>query len=142
MALNINTSLLLIVPFIFFAHSFLACTEEGEVAQEKKSPQKMSSGLLNVISHLESSSTTEDQKLSFINKSVRIDEEGMIQIYIMLYNIDETTLNDLKSHGLKIDIYDKEEKLVQGWALPNQIRDISKLPYVKFIDLPAYGVSH
>jgi aspartate 1-decarboxylase len=142
MALNINTSLLLIVPFIFFAHSFLACTEDSEAPQEKKSIPNISSTLSDVMNYLESNSSKKDQILSYNGNAARISKEGQIQIYIRLYEIDESKIEELKKHGVAIDIYDNKQKLIQGWASPHQIKIISELPYVKTIDLPTYGVSN
>lgn len=77
-----------------------------------------------------------------MGRTFSVDEEGKIQIYIKLFELNDSNLEDLKNHGVAIDIYDTEQKLVQGWALPGQIKTISELPYVKFIDLPTYGVSN
>jgi len=127
---------------IFILSQFLsACTETNNHTSEKKSSQKISSSLLNIIEHLESQPTEKGQLAPSI-KAARIDEEGKIEVYINLYEIDETKLNTLKKYGLKINIYDNTGKLVQGWALPNNIENISKLSFVKFIDLPTYGVTN
>jgi hypothetical protein len=68
-----------------------------------------------------------------------VDEEGRVQIYVKLYDLNEENLDLLKAHGLKIDIYDEKQKLVQGWALPENIKIMSQFDFVKKIDLPSYG---
>ena len=118
------------------------CTGDSNLPTKEKPPQKISSPLTNALKQLKSQPETEKKSLSTNSKTVRIDEEGKIQIYIKLFELNDLNLEDLKKHGVKIDIYDGEKKLVQGWALPGQIKLISELPYVKFIDLPTYGVSN
>ena len=119
-----------------------ACVEGNNSTSEKKTERKISSSLHSVIEELESKTEEKELGLTFTDKSARINEQGEIQIYIQLYEIDESKLEDLKKHGVAIDIYDNKQKLVQGWALPHEIKIISELPYVKSIDLPASGVSN
>jgi hypothetical protein len=119
-----------------------SCTEGNNSTKVKNTQRKISSGLHSVIEELESKPEKKEQVLTFIDKSARINEQGEIQIYIQLYEIDESKLEDLKKHGVSIDIYDNRQKLVQGWASPHDIKIISELPFVKTIDLPAYGVSN
>ena len=120
---------------------FSACSDNN-ISNEKKPHQKISPSLLIIINSLESPEESKREYLALKYRNFRIEEEGKIQIYIKLYEIDESKLEDLKKHGLTIDIYDNKEKLVQGWVLPSQIKIISELPYVKFVDLPTYGVSN
>lgn len=132
---------LLLIAALTIAQSITSCTDQNQVTPKKKHSQKISSSLLNIIEHLESQPTEKGQLAPSI-KAARIDEEGKIEVYINLYEIDETKLDTLKKYGLKIDIYDNTGKLVQGRALPNNIENISKLSFVKFIDLPTYGVTN
>jgi len=126
---------------IFILSQFLsACTETNNHPSEKKSSQKISSSLMNAI-HEPESDRTKGKQL-FFDKNIRVDEKGRIQIYINLYKLDKAGLDELKTHGVEIDIYDKAENLVQGWASPQNIKAISELSFVKFIDLPTYGVSN
>lgn len=128
--------LLLILILIF------SCTEGNNSTKEEKTQRKISSSLHSVVKELESKTENKNKGLKFAGKSARINEHGEIQIYILLYEIDESKLEDLKKHGLTIDIYNNIQKLVQGWASPSNIRKISELPYVELVDLPAFGVSN
>jgi hypothetical protein len=119
-----------------------SCSQGNDSIGEKRTERKISSSLHSVIEDLESKTENKEQVLTFVDKSARINEQGEIQIYIQLHEIDESRLEDLKKHGVTIDIYDNKQKLVQGWALPSTIKIISGLPYVKSIDLPPYGVSN
>jgi hypothetical protein len=119
-----------------------SCTGANNSTKDKETQRKISSSLHSVIEELQSKTEKKERVLTFIDKSTRINERGEIQIYIQLYEIDESKLEDLKKQGVSIDIYDNQQKLLEGWAAPHQIEIISKLPFVKSIDLPAYGVSN
>jgi hypothetical protein len=91
---------------------------------------------------VESDSSSKQRKgLPRNAETTRIDKQGRIQIFITLYQIDAIILENLKKNGVKIDIFDTEGKLVQGWADPEKIKTMSEFPYVKSIDLPKFGVS-
>ncbi len=120
---------------------FSACTD-NDISTETKPSQKITPSLLNIINSLDSGEASKREYLALKYRNFRIDERGRIQVYVKLHEIDESKLEDLKKHGLTIEIYDNETKLVQGWSLPSQIKAISELPSVKFIDLPTYGVSN
>ena len=128
--------------FIVIIILISSCSQGNNSEGEKKIERKISSSLHSVIEELESDTQNKEQVLTFVDKSARINEQGEIQIYIQLHQIDESRLEDLKKHGVTIDIYDNKQKLVQAWALPSKIKIISGLPYVKSIDLPPYGVSN
>ena len=128
--------------FILIIILLCSCTGGNNSTKEKKTQRKISSSLHSVIEELESKPEKKEQVLTFIDKSARINERGEIQIYIQLYKLDESKLEDLKKHGVTIEIYDDEQKLVQGWALPDDIKTISDLPFVETIDLPAYGAAN
>lgn len=115
-----------------------SCTEGNNATKEETTQPKISSSLHAVIQELESKTEKKEQGLTLTDKSARINEHGEIQIYILLYEIDEFKLEDLKEHGLTIDLYNNMQRLVQGWASPSKITVISELPYVEFIDLPAF----
>jgi hypothetical protein len=143
MNLRISTCVLQLLFFVLFTQAILACTENNKFSQVDKAPTKISSNLLSVINRLESDSSSEkDKGLSHETEGARMDKEGRIQIYITVYHIDDIILEDLEKTGVKIDIYDTDENLVQGWANPEKIKAISEFPYVKSVDLPTYGVSN
>ncbi len=134
--------LLWIILTSFLTGLLSACTTDSNLPSREKPPQKISSSLSDAIKQLKSLPETKNEAIDIMGRTFSVDEEGRIQIYIKLFELNDSNLEDLKNHGVKIDIYDAEQKLVQGWALPGQIKTISELPYVKFIDLPTYGVSN
>ena len=128
--------------FILIIILLCSCTGGNNSTKEKKTQRKISSSLHSVIEEVESKPEKKEQVLTFIDKSARINERGEIQIYIQLYKLDESKLEDLKKEGVSIDTYDNRTKLILGWAKPGEIEIISKLPFVKSIDLPGYGESN
>ena len=128
--------------FIVIIVLIFSCTKGNNSAKEKETQRKISSSLHSVMEELRSEKDKKQRVLTFIDKATRINEEGDIQIYIQLYEIDESKLEDLKKEGVSIDTYDNRTKLILGWAKPGEIEIISKLPFVKSIDLPGYGESN
>ena len=120
---------------IFTLFILLSCHETIQ-NKGKDSHQKISSSLSKVLTNLESyNKENEKQSIS----PGRIDDDGRVQIYIKLYEFSTENLELLKNHGLKIDIYDEQLKLLQGWALPENIKIMSQFDFVRMIDLPNYG---
>ena len=128
--------------FIVIIVLIFSCTEGNNSTKEKETHRKVSSSLHSVIEELQRETDKKQRVLTFIDKSTRINEQGQIQIYIQLYEIDESKLENLKKLGVLIDIYDNQHKLVEGWATPHQIEIISELPFAKSIDLPTNRVSN
>lgn len=89
-----------------------------------------------MLTNLESPQKDSEKQLI---STAKVDEEGRVQIYVKLYEFNQGNLDLLKDHGLKVDIYDEQQKLVQGWALPENINIMSQFDFVKMIDLPSYG---
>ena len=124
-----------LILLIISISTIISCDEKSP-EKGQKPPQKISSSLSNILTNLEA--PQEDSKEQLIS-TARVDEEGRVQIYVKLYDLNEENLNLLKADGLKIDIYDEQQKLVQGWALPENIKIMSQFDFVKKIDLPSYG---
>jgi hypothetical protein len=128
-------SSIFLILLIISISTIISCDEKSP-EKGQKPPQKISSSLSNILTNLESPQKDSEKQLI---STARVDEEGRVQIYVKLYDLNEENLNLLKADGLKIDIYDEQQKLVQGWALPENIKIMSQFDFVKKIDLPSYG---
>jgi len=124
-----------LILLIISISTIISC-DENSPEKGQKPPQKISSSLSNILTNLESPQKDSEKQLI---STARVDEEERVQIYVKLYDLNEENLNLLKADGLKIDIYDEQQKLVQGWALPENIKIMSQFDFVKKIDLPSYG---
>jgi len=107
--------------------------------KEQNPPQRISSNLSKELNKLENPSEVNDTQ--FVPRA-RVDGDGRVQIYVKLNHINQENIAQLKEHGLKVDIYDERQNIVQGWALPDNIRIISQFDFVKLIDLPNYGYTN
>jgi len=128
-------SSIFLILLIISISTIISCDEKSP-EKGQKPPQKISSSLSNILTNLESPQKDSEKQLI---STARVDEEERVQIYVKLYDLNEENLNLLKADGLKIDIYDEQQKLVQGWALPENIKIMSQFDFVKKIDLPSYG---
>ena len=124
-----------LILLIISISTIISCDEKSP-EKGQKPPQKISSSLSQVLTNLESPQKDSEKQLI---STAKVDEEGRLQIYVKLYEFNQENLNLLKNHGLKVDIYDEQQKLVQGWALPENINIMSQFDFVKMIDLPNYG---
>ena len=124
-----------LILLIISISTIISCDEKSP-EKGQKLPQKISSSLSNILTILEVPQKDGEKQLI---STAQVDEEGRVQIYVKLYDLNKENLNLLKAHELKIDIYDEQQKLVQGWALPENIKIMSQFDFVKKIDLPSYG---
>jgi len=111
---------------------------------EPKSEPKIASRLRQVVTA--SAAFAQRDQLADLARLMsgvaRFDQQGRIEIYITLEEVTEGTLNALRNAGVEIEIYDANQRLVQGWMLPAQLQTVAGLPGVRFIDLPNYGVTN
>lgn len=75
-------------------------------------------------------------------ETTRVDQVGRLEVMIEMAEITSKTLKDLEARGSSIEIYDTAQSLVQAWVPPARIGEVAALPFVKFIDLPNYGVTN
>jgi len=73
---------------------------------------------------------------------VRVDEAGRLEVMIQTMQVTPVELKELEGLGSSIEIYDAEQNLVQAWVPRDRIKEVAALPFVKFIDLPNYGVTN
>jgi subtilisin family serine protease len=123
--------------------TFVLSSDADNLITRSKEDTKISSALSNALRRQnvvsQSLKSEKIETLSFARDAVKYDREGMAQVYITLYELNQEILDKLKSEGVNIEIYDESQNLVQGRIEPDNIDNISELPFVKFIDLPNYG---
>jgi hypothetical protein len=71
----------------------------------------------------------------------RVDGAGRLEVMIQTTETTAEVLKELETRGSSIEIYDAAQNLVQAWISPERIREIAALPFVRFLDLPNYGVT-
>lgn len=124
----------LLIEYIFLA----ACTTA-------KGPlPNVSSRLLSLLQEVESSSAQRNKGLQGLVplQEVRRDEAGRVEVMIDMTEVTGDTLKELQARGCSIEIYDPAQRLVQIWIPMERLREVAGLPFVKFLDLPNYGVTN
>ncbi|MFQ5769182.1 MAG: hypothetical protein ACE5HX_01500 [bacterium] len=87
-----------------------------------------------------SAQSVEDTKLSSLSNSlVKLDDKGNIQCYIYLSEATEENIAQLRTKLAKVDLFNKQLKIVQAWVLYNKIKEIAKFAFVKQVTPPDYG---
>ena len=75
-------------------------------------------------------------------QGVRADQAGRLEIMIQTTEITPEVLKEVEASGSAIEIYDPAQHLVQAWIPVDKIREVAALPFIKFLDLPNYGVTN
>ncbi len=104
----------------------------------------MSSRLLSVLSKVEAQKDAETKVPLWSEElsGARTDSAGRLELMIQTTEISAQILKELEKHGCSIEIYDIGQNLVQGWIAPERVRELAGLSFVKFLDLPNYGVTN
>jgi len=75
-------------------------------------------------------------------KGARVDKAGRLEVMIRMTEITADMLKELEDHGSAIEMYDQAQNLVQAWIPFDKITEVADLNFVKFLDLPDYGVTN
>lgn len=114
--------------FLFVITSFLwaspLCAQEARMKMGK------------VDTHLLPSAATHSS-----SRFLKVDPDGLVQIYLHLQTTDENAVQKLKANGARVEIVDDELGIVQAWAPSEALSDLAALPFVRRITPPSYGVS-
>ena len=104
----------------------------------------VSSRLLSLMQVVESTSAQKNKGIREIRslQGVRLDEVGRLEVMIDMTEVTGDTLKELEARGCSIEIYDPAQYLVQAWVPMERLREVAGLPFVKFLDLPNYGVTN
>jgi len=98
--------------------------------------------ITSVVEHIAKAGFTREtfDRATFTNTNprVRVDDRARIQLYLRVAQTDQATLDDLRDHGVEIELTSDELAVVQGWAYFDDIGAISSLPGVKRIGPPSY----
>lgn len=77
---------------------------------------------------------------AFSTPPVKVDAAGKIQLYVYLERVDPQVLAALEARGFRIERSSTALKLVQGWALFDDIEHVGALEGVERVTAPSYGV--
>jgi hypothetical protein len=71
---------------------------------------------------------------------MRINNEAEVQVYILVIEVTEQNLRELQNAGVKIELQDKRQRIVQARVPVARLEEVGALPFVRFVRLPDYGV--
>jgi len=73
-------------------------------------------------------------------RMMRINNNAEVQVYILLTEVTEQNLRELQNAGVRIELQDKRQRIVQGHIPVTRLEGVAALPFVRFVRLPDYGV--
>jgi hypothetical protein len=73
-------------------------------------------------------------------RHLRIDSNNGVQVYVLLEEVTEENLQQLRAAGATIEITDAARRRVQARIPVARLSAVAALPFVTFVRLPSYGV--
>jgi Subtilase family/Abnormal spindle-like microcephaly-assoc'd, ASPM-SPD-2-Hydin len=73
---------------------------------------------------------------------LRVDAAGAVQVYVLMEETSEDNLARLAAAGAAIEITDASHRRVQARVAIDRLRAVAALPFVNFVRLPNYAVTH
>ncbi len=70
---------------------------------------------------------------------VKVNSEGLIEVYIYFSDISDSNLEELYALGFEKKIVNEELKIAQGWMPPGNLERAAALGFVDKITEPVYG---
>jgi Subtilase family len=114
-------------------------SEDGGIRSDKITPV-----LGEVIDEIERINVSRDnldesglEELS--TRLVKVDSEGMIEVYIHCNEVGQENLSNLMDLGLETEVINDNLKIIQGWLPHDVIEEASELGFVDKITPPSYG---
>ena len=117
----------------------LSCLEAGKAPIPNVSSRALS--VLREIEARQGEERTMPQWTESIH-GARVDETGRLELMIQTTQISPEALKALEDRGSSIEIFDPAQNLVQAWVPTDRMREVAALPFVKFLDLPNYGITN
>ena len=113
-------------------------SERSSVTSDKVSPR-----LAEVIDEIDrnvSRDSLDESGLEGIStKLVKVNPEGMVQVYVHCNEVGEDNLSRLLDLGLETEVINDDLKIIQGWLPHDLINQASELGFVDKITPPSYG---
>lgn len=72
------------------------------------------------------------------SKLLHVNDAGAVQIYVIVNDLGDASLQDLADSGLKIEIVNRELKTIQGWLPSSALTAVAAKSYVERITTPSY----
>ncbi|MCH8029422.1 MAG: S8 family serine peptidase [Candidatus Dadabacteria bacterium] len=124
----------------------LALQPAAEAASKGKEDTKISPHISAVVELMSSMGITKSNVGEFEPRSlstqlVKVNDEGDIQAYIYVEDVNESNLNELEGLGVAIELANDTYNIVQGWVPFDGFDAVAALDFVIKITTPSYGTS-
>ena len=73
-------------------------------------------------------------------RMMRINKDAEVQVYILVTEVTEQNLRELQNAGVRIELQDKRQRIVQSRIPVTRLEEVGALPFVRFVRLPDYGI--
>ena len=73
-------------------------------------------------------------------RMMRINNDAEVQVYILVTEVTEQNLRELQNAGVRIELQDKRQRIVQARIPVIRLEEVGALPFVRFVRLPDYGI--
>lgn len=73
-------------------------------------------------------------------RMMRINKAGEVQVYILLTEVTDSNLQELRNAGVRIELQSQRRRMVQARVPVSRLEEVGALPFVRFVRLPDYGV--
>ncbi|OFW14761.1 MAG: hypothetical protein A3F69_03345 [Acidobacteria bacterium RIFCSPLOWO2_12_FULL_66_10] len=134
----------------------LAATVAVRRTDAQSQPSKLTSVLADLVQATErgqlvaapGASLTSAQSIDALPRSVRdamgggwlrVDDNGAVQVYVLLRAVNDDTVGRLTAAGATIEIADVQRRRVQARVPVSRLRSVAQLPIVDAIRLPSYA---
>ena len=71
---------------------------------------------------------------------MRINKDAEVQVYVLVTAVTDENLRELQNAGVRIELQDKRQRIVQGRIPVTRLEEVGALPFVRFVRLPDYGI--
>ncbi|MEE9252374.1 MAG: S8 family serine peptidase [Thermodesulfobacteriota bacterium] len=124
----------------------LALQPAAEAASKGKEDTKISPHISAVVELMSlmgitKSNVGEHEPRSLSTQLVKVNDEGDIQAYIYVEDVNESNLNELEGLGVAIELANDTYNIVQGWVPFDGFDAVAALDFVIKITTPSYGTS-
>src|SRR2546426_5263424 len=75
-------------------------------------------------------------------KRMHINTDGEVQVYILVSEVTDQNLEQIRSAGATVELHDKGQRIVQARVPVSRLEEVAALPFVRFVRLPDYAVPH
>ncbi len=131
-------------PFYISSDAIAQDISWGVFKKEKEGDTKIDGKIRDILVKINASGMTRSNVQDFSPEEfstvlVKVNEQGEVQVYVYVTDVNEENISKLKENDLQVEIVNEKYKVVQGWLPFDRVDEVSKLDFVTKITAPSYG---